>query len=142
MALPSFGMLAFLLLGVLFLFVLTFAGRPYYRQHRGYGSPPLAIRTGMKAASLTPPLVVSCGKANMVALLSLLTGLGHEKLNVFHRWFGWPVFGLSVAHKVPFLVAPLHDEGYSALQKQFYKPGSFEVKKDPVVLVLWLLIFE
>ena len=132
-------MLAFLLFSVLFLFVLTFAVRPYHLQHRGCGSPPLAIRTGLKAASLMPPLVVSLGKANMV---TLLTGLDHEKLNVFHRWFGWSVFGLSVAHTVPFLVAPLHDGGYSALHKQFYKPGSLELKKDPVVLVLWLLILE
>lgn len=75
-------------------------------------------------------------------MVTLLTGLGHEELNVFHRWFGWSVFGLSVAHRVPFLVAPLYDGGYSALHKWFYKPGGFEVKKDPVVLVLWLLILE
>lgn len=75
-------------------------------------------------------------------MVTLLTGSGHEELNVFHRWFGWSVFGLSVAHTVPFLVAPLYDGGYSALHKQFCKPGGFEVKKDPVVLVLWLLIME
>lgn len=125
MELPSFGMLAFLLLGVLFLLILTFAVRPYYRQHRGYGSPPLAIRTGLMAASLTPLLVALAGKANVV---TFITGLGHEKLNVVHRWVGWSVFGLSVAHTIPFIVAPLRDGGYSALHKQFYKPGSFEVE--------------
>lgn len=46
LGLPSFGMLAFLLLGLLFLFILTFAVRPYYRERDGYGSPPLAIRAG------------------------------------------------------------------------------------------------
>ena len=127
LGLPSFGILAFLLITVLFLFVLTFAVRPYYRQHRGYGSPPLAIRTGLMAASLTPLLIALSGKANLV---TLLTGLSHEKLNIFHRWVGWFVFGLSVAHTIPFIVAPLHDGGYSALHKQFYKPGSFEVKDD------------
>lgn len=137
LGLPSFGILAFLLLGVLFLFVLTFVVRPYYRQHRGYGSPPLAVRTGWASASLTPLLVALSGKASMV---TLLTGLGPEKLNVFHRWFGWSVFGLSVVHTVPFIVAPLHDEGYSALHKQFYKPGSFEVKEDLIFSKLWLLI--
>ena len=125
LGLPSFGMLAFLLLGVLFLLVLTFAVRPYYRQHRGYGSPPLAIRTGLMAASLTPLLLALSGKANSV---TLITGLGHEKLNVFHRWVGWSMFGLSLAHTIPFIVAPLHDGGYSALHKQFYTPGGFEVK--------------
>lgn len=75
-------------------------------------------------------------------MVTLLTGLDHEELIVFHRWFGWSVFGLSVAHTVPFSVAPLYDGGYSALHKQFYTPGGFEVKKDLVVLVLWLLILE
>ena len=126
LGLPSLGILAFLLLSVLFLFVLTFAIRPYYRQHRGYGSPPLAVRTGLMAASLTPLLVALSGKANLV---TFLTGLSHEKLNFFHRWVGWSVFGLSVAHTVPFIVAPLHDGGYLALHKQFYKPGGFEVSK-------------
>ena len=79
------------------------------------------------AASLTPLLIALSGKANLV---TLLTGLSHEKLNIFHRWVGWFVFGLSVAHTIPFIVAPLHDGGYSALHKQFYKPGSFEVKDD------------
>ena len=79
------------------------------------------------AASLTPLLIALSGKANLV---TLLTGLGHEKLNIFHCWVGWSMFGLSVAHTIPFIVAPLHDGGYSALHEQFYKPGSFEVNDD------------
>ena len=70
-------------------------------------------------------------------MATLLTGSGHEELNVF-----WSVFGLSAAHTVPFLVVPLYDGGYSALHEQFYKPGGFEVKKDPVGLVLGLLMLE
>lgn len=73
----------------------------------------------------TPLLVALAGKAKVV---TLVTGLGHEKLNVVHRWVGWSVFGLSVAHTIPFIVAPLPDGGYSALHKQFYKPGTFEVE--------------
>lgn len=122
--LPSMGMLLFLLLAVLYLAILTFAVRPYYRQHRGYGSPPLAVRTGLMAIALTPLLILLAGKANMV---TLLTGVGHEKLNIVHRWVGWMTFILSVAHTVPFIVAPLKDGGYVALHKQFYKPGAFEV---------------
>ena len=133
LGLPSFGMLAFLLLGVLFLLVLTFAVRPYYRQHRGYGSPPLAIRTGLMAASLTPLLIALSGKANLV---TLLTGWVHEKLNVIHRWVGWSVLGLSVAHTIPFIVAPLHDVGYPALHKQFYAPGGFEVRERLIFVVV------
>ena len=128
LGLPSCGLLAFLGLAVLFLLVLTFAVHPYYREHRGYGSPPLAVRTGLMAAAGTPLLVALSGKANLV---SFLTGLGHERLNVVHRWVGWMCLGLSVAHTIPFIRAPLHDGGYAALRKQFYKPGAFEVSPVP-----------
>lgn len=60
---PSFGMLTFPLVSVLFLFILTFVVRPYYRQQRGYGSPPLAVKTRLMAASLTPLLVALIWKS-------------------------------------------------------------------------------
>jgi hypothetical protein len=138
--LPSYGMLTFLLLNVLtflllnvltflllnvlYCCILTFAVRPYYRNHRGYGSPPLAVRAGLMATALTPWLIALTSKANIV---TWLTGIGHEKLNIIHRWMGWLCFGLSVVHTVPFIVAPLRDGGYAALHKQFYKPGGYEV---------------
>ena len=124
LGLPSAGLLMFLLLGVAVVSIMTFAIRPYYREHRGYGSPPLGVRTGLMAAALTPLLVSLSGKVNLV---SMLTGYGYEKLNVIHRWVGWVMFALSVVHTIPFIVAPLKDGGYAALHKQFYKKGAFEV---------------
>lgn len=76
------------------------------------------------AVALTPLIFALSGKAN---LITMLTGVGHEKLNIVHRWVGWITFGLSVAHTIPFIVAPLKDGGYKALHKQYYKPGAFEV---------------
>lgn len=125
LGLPSMGMLIFLVVSVAVLFAMAFAIRPYYRERQGYGSPPLAIRTGLMAASLTPLLIALGGKVN---LISLMTGIGYEKLNVIHRWVGWSIFGLSVAHTVPFIVAPLRDGGYAQLHENFYQEGSFEVK--------------
>lgn len=122
--LPSVGMLLFLGLGVLFFTILTFAVRPYYRERRGYGSPPLAVRTGLMATALTPMIVALSGKANIV---TLLTGVGHEKLNVIHRWIAWACLALSVVHTIPFLVAPYRDGGAAGLRKQFYKKNGYEV---------------
>ena len=124
LALPSAGMLVFLIASIGMLMSMTFAIRPYYRERRGYGSPPLAIRTGLMAAAFTPLLIALSGKFNLV---SLVTGIGYEKLNVVHRWVGWATFGLSVAHTIPFLVAPLREGGRAALKEQFYSPGGFEV---------------
>lgn len=131
LGLPSLGMLIFLLVGVAVLFAMAFAIRPYYRERRGFGSPPLSIRTGLMAASLTPLLIALGGKVNLV---TMLTGIGYEKLNVIHRWVGWMMFGLSLAHTIPFLVAPLRDGGYAALHDVFYEPGSFEVSSMTATL--------
>ena len=76
------------------------------------------------AAALTPLLVALGGKVNIV---TLLTGVGYEKLNVIHRWVGWFCLGISVVHAIPFIVAPLRDGGYEALREQFYEPGAYEV---------------
>ncbi len=64
LGLPSLGIVVLLLLSVLFVTILTFAVRPYYRGHRGYVSPPLAVRTGLMAATCTPLLVLLSGKQN------------------------------------------------------------------------------
>lgn len=124
LGLPGTGITILILLFALYCLVLSFAVRPYYRVHRGYGSPPLAIRTGLMAVALTPWLVALGGKANPI---TLLTGIGHEKLNVLHRWIARICLGLSVIHTLPFIVAPLRDGGSAALRKQFYQPGGFEV---------------
>ena len=138
--LPSIGLLIVFLAFILYNCILTFAVRPYYREHRGYGSPPLAVRTGLMATALTPWIIALSGKANLIALL---TGIGHEKLNIMHRWISWLTFGLSVVHTVPFIVAPLKDGGYTALHKQFYKPGGYEYTGTPPLAIFFgILIFS
>lgn len=122
--LPSLGLLIFVLITCLYLLLLTFIQRPYYRGHRGYGSPPLAVRTGLMAIALTPIIVALSGKVNLV---TMLTGIGHEKLNLLHRYTSYMCLFLSIVHTVPFIVAPLKDGGAKQLHKQYYKPGGYEV---------------
>lgn len=81
--LPSIGILLFMGLVLSYLLCLTFWAKPYYRLYRGYGSPPLGVRTWLMAQAMTLLIIALSGKAN---LITLLTGIGHEKLNVFHRW--------------------------------------------------------
>ena len=108
------------------------------RQHRGYGSPPLAVRTGLMAAAGTPLVVALAGKANFI---SALTGIGHERLNVVHRWVGGMILGLSVVHTIPFIVAPLKDGGREALRKQYYKKRGFEVGVEDDAIVRRMSLF-
>ena len=130
---PTAGVDILIILFTLYCLILSFAVRPYYRQHRGYGSPPLAIRTGLMAIALTPWIIALSGKFNLV---TMLTGIGYEKLNVFHRWIGRICLGLSIVHTIPFIVAPLRDGGYAALHKQFYEPGGFEVRTTQTLHIL------
>ncbi|KAI2466450.1 ferric reductase like transmembrane component-domain-containing protein [Annulohypoxylon bovei var. microspora] len=130
---PSLGTLAFLGVTSLFLLLMTFLVHPYYRGRRGYGSPPLAVRTGLMAQALTPIIVALAGKVNFI---TMLTGISHEKLNVFHRWVSYMCLFLSIVHTVPFIVQPLRDGGAAGLRKQYYKPGGMEYTGTPPLGIL------
>ena len=115
--LPLNGMLTLLISSVVFMVVITFAIRPYYRAHYGYGSPPLAIRSGFTSFACIPILFALAGKANVI---SLLTGISHEKLNVIHRWVAWTSFGLAWVHTIPFFWISYTDGGAENVAMQFY----------------------
>lgn len=40
-------------------------------------------------------------KANPI---STLTGISHEKLNIWHNWVAWAMFALALVHTFPFIV--------------------------------------
>jgi len=123
---PANGALTILLTTIVFLVLLTFVSRPYYRPHMAFGAPPIAIRTGLMAFACTPILIALAGKFNII---SLLTGISHEKLNVFHRWVAWMTFVLSLIHAVPFFLQSYWDGPFYGMSKaenlkaQFYVGG-------------------
>lgn len=141
---PTLGMLAFGLFTLLFFLLMTFLIHPYYRERRGFGSPPLAVRTGLMSTAFIPLIVALSGKVNIV---TFLTGISHEKLNILHRWASYLCLFLAIVHTVPFIVTPLQTCGADGLRAQFYKSGSFEVSipsthlrmsiAKPLKLVYW-----
>jgi len=107
-----------------FLTALVFAVKPYYREQIGYGSPPIAIRTGLMAFACVPILVALAGKAN---ILTLLIGISHERLNILHRWVAWISFALSLFHSLPFFVGSAQNPvvgGEAMVKMQFYMYGT------------------
>jgi len=90
-----------------FVTVFCFLQQPLYWQSIRFGSPPLAIRSGMVAVAMTPWIVATATKAN---LLSLVTGIGPERLNVFHRWISYLCLFMSLVHTVPFYVQPVWED--------------------------------
>ncbi|KAK8199205.1 ferric reductase NAD binding domain-containing protein [Phyllosticta capitalensis] len=144
-ALPRTGLLVFLVATMVFLAGIVFAERPYYRPHFGYGSPPIAIRCGLIAFACTPILIALAGKANIV---TFLTGISHERLNVVHQWLGWIVFVISLIHTIPFFLASVRDRGDGGFQRvksEFYynSPGVSEYSGTPPLAMLFgLCVFS
>ena len=98
LGLPSGGVLALLLASFVFLTALVFAARPFYRLHLGYGSPPLAIRSGLLAFACIQLFIALTGKVDLV---TMLTGISYEKLDVLHQWVACFGFGPNIAHQFP-----------------------------------------
>ncbi|WQF80708.1 Putative ferric reductase, NAD binding domain, ferric reductase transmembrane component-like protein [Colletotrichum destructivum] len=101
----SLGTYVLGVIGAVFFFAMTLGPQPYYwpntRKISFGNSPPIATRAGYMALACMPFLFVLGAKANPV---SALTGISHEKLNIWHNWVAWAMFVLALVHTFPFIV--------------------------------------
>ncbi|PQE32791.1 hypothetical protein CJF32_00001278 [Rutstroemia sp. NJR-2017a WRK4] len=107
-AFPSLAVVGILTIALIFVTLQCFLPQPLYWQSIRYGSPPLAIRAGMMAVAMTPWLIATSMKSN---LISFVTGIGHDRLGVFHRWGGYLCLFLTLVHTIPFYIQPVWDDG-------------------------------
>lgn len=117
----SLAVLACVFFAVAFVTIFCFLLQPLYWQSIQFGSPPLAVRSGMIAVALTPWIIATSTKAN---ILTIVTGIGPERLNVFHRWTGYLCLFLSVIHTIPFYVQPVWEDGGMAVFGALFPDGS------------------
>ncbi|KAI9786405.1 MAG: hypothetical protein M1839_006865 [Geoglossum umbratile] len=136
---PTLGVTLIVFCAVTFVTLYCFIPQPLYRVSISFGSPPLAIRAGMIAVAMMPWIVALSMKANLV---SMVTGLGHERLNVLHRWGGYICLFLSLVHTVPFYIQPVWDQGgWAVFQKYFTGKGPiYGTGIASLVPLLWLCI--
>ncbi|KAI9838998.1 MAG: hypothetical protein M1819_004206 [Sarea resinae] len=120
MVLPSLGVIFVVSAAFIFVTLYTFIPQPYYYQTIRFGSPPLAIRSGMIAVAMMPWIIATSMKAN---LISLLTGIGHERLNVLHRWGGYICLFLSLIHMIPFYVQPVWKDNGMLIFRPLFSNG-------------------
>ncbi|KZZ96083.1 ferric reductase transmembrane component 7 [Moelleriella libera RCEF 2490] len=139
----TFSSLAVLVCGfiaLVFVVLCCFLQQPLYWQSIRFGSPPVAIRSGMLAVAMTPWIIVTSMKAN---ILTMIIGIGPERLNVFHRWLGYLCLTLSLTHMIPFYVQPvLEDDGMSVFD-QIFPDGSgitYGTGIATIVPLMWLCV--
>ncbi|KAL3418478.1 ferric reductase transmembrane [Phlyctema vagabunda] len=97
-------------------------------------SPPLGTRSGWLALACMPFVFATATKAN---LITLLTGVPHEKLQVFHRWISYAFFTLALMHTFPFIVWHIQN---GDMVSQFTINNIFEYWTGIIALVFqaWL----
>ncbi|KAL2136404.1 hypothetical protein VTI74DRAFT_3838 [Chaetomium olivicolor] len=117
----SLAVLGCVFIALSFVTVYCFLQQPLYWQSIRFGSPPLAIRSGMMAVAMTPWIFATSAKAN---ILTLITGIGPERLNVFHRWLGYLCLFLSLIHTIPFYIQPVWEDGGMEVFNVLFPPGS------------------
>lgn len=119
---PSVSVVLIAGIALVFTMLYTFVPQPLYWQSLAFGSPPVAIRAGMLAVAMMPWIVALSMKANFI---SMMTGIGHERLNVLHRWGAWLFLLLSLIHTVPFYVQSMWDaNGSLTLNTYFSRSGT------------------
>ena len=105
---------------------MTLGKHPYYWPNTAqvsYGdSPPIATRSGWMSIACLPFVLALAAKENPI---SLLTRVGYEKLNVFHRWLSWAMYALALVHTFPFIVYHRQqgDMGYQWGTSAYYWTG-------------------
>ena len=118
MVFPSLAVIVIVVLALLLGILYCTVPQPLFWDSISYGSPPLAIRSGMMAVALMPWIVALATKAN---LISMVTGISHERLNVLHRYAAYICLVLSILHTVPFYVTPVWEKGAHKAFQQLFK---------------------
>lgn len=136
----SLAVLTIVFIATAFVTLYCFLLQPLYWQSIQYGSPPVAIRAGMIAVAMTPWILATSTKAN---ILTVITGIGPERLNVFHRWAGYICLFLALVHTIPFYVQPVWDNGGMEVFSKLFDGGSGVIYGTGIaclVPLVWLCI--
>ena len=115
---PSPGAAFIIFAALAFVTCYCFIPQPLFYTSIDFGSPPLAIRAGMIAVAMMPWIIATSMKAN---LITFMTGIGPERLGVFHRWAAYICMFLSLVHTIPFYVTPVWEQGALATFKNMFQ---------------------
>ncbi|ODV85752.1 hypothetical protein CANARDRAFT_27845 [[Candida] arabinofermentans NRRL YB-2248] len=114
-----------------------FAPHPWFRACAGFGSPPLAIRAGMISTAFVPFIFIMSGKTNII---SALTGISYEKLNVYHQLASVLCLFFAWVHTVPFYMQAAKEGGAARLHEKYSSEPMWVNGMPPLIFLtfLWL----
>lgn len=121
---PPLSVLGIIILALALTLCYTFIPQPLYWSSIRFGSPPVAVRSGMLAVAMLPWIVGLSMKANFI---TMMTGIGHERLNVLHRWLAYIFLLLSLIHTVPFYIQPIYDHEGSLIFHALFRQQGFYI---------------
>lgn len=114
-----------------------FSLHPYYRRTREWGNPPLGMRAGALTIALIPFIFSTALKINPI---SMLTGISHARLQVYHQNFARLFLFFAITHAVPFIHQPLKDGGYQNLKAYFYSTDRYWSGTVAIVFIAWMVL--
>ncbi|KAF2167397.1 hypothetical protein M409DRAFT_66013 [Zasmidium cellare ATCC 36951] len=99
------GLLLLGSVGLIYFLCMTLVPQPYYWPNTptvDHGDqPPIVTRSGWLSIACLPFVFATAGKSN---LITGITGVSHEKLQVFHRWISYAFFVTALVHTFPFII--------------------------------------
>ncbi|KIW34214.1 uncharacterized protein PV07_01005 [Cladophialophora immunda] len=131
------GVLFLGVVATIYFFCMELVPSPYYwpGPDTVWGnSPPLGTRSGWLALACMPFLFATASKSNWI---TLVTGVAHEKLQIFHRWIAYAFMVTALMHTFPFIVWHIHNHD---MVNQFWVSNIFEYWTGIVALLFqaWL----
>jgi predicted ferric reductase len=135
----SLGNFLLIMVGCLYILCYTFIPQIWYRECRGFGAPPLSARSGIEATALVPILIILSGKTN---LISQLTGVSYEKLNIYHRWVSIMCCLLGWVHTLPFYIQAVREGGTERLAWFMSHDNMYRNGIPPLVFLTVLTVFS
>ncbi|CAO1627383.1 unnamed protein product [Sympodiomycopsis kandeliae] len=135
--LPSAG--AIIVISVTFImpFVYSLIIKPWYRPLSVWGSTPLGIRTGIIANAQMPFVYTLALKVNPI---TWLTGLSHERLQVYHQWLARISLLFGVIHSIAFCYQPIKEGGYHNLVAWWkFSPDVWNSGAFALAFMAWLV---
>lgn len=114
------SLLLLALLTATYFLLLTFIPQPYVWPTPRHGSdPPIAVRSGWVAMAALPFVIMLGSKCvgrpggnaltpRRASLVTLITGISHERLQVAHRLISYLLFASALVHGVAFAVVGNH----------------------------------